>query len=178
MFERFTKPARLVVGEAVEVAQTMGHKQFGSDHMLLALAGQPGQAAGQALSDLGVRDDDVREAVVARHGGEGSGLDDEEALRTLGIDLSAVRAKVEETFGEGALDAHRRHRGRPRLSSEGKKTLELALREAVRLKDHYIGAEHLLLGILRAEGPGHDVLRSLGVDVAALRRRVETDRAA
>lgn len=177
MFERFTRPARLVVGEAVEIAQAMGHQRFGSDHMLLALAGQPGQVTSQALAEAGVRADRVREAMLARHGTDG--IDDEEALRTLGIDLSAVRAKVEETFGEGALDGHRRgRRGSPRLTSEGKKTLELALREAVRLKDHYIGAEHLLLGILRAGGPGHDVLRTLGVDVAALRRRVETDRAA
>lgn len=176
MFERFTRSARLVVGEAVEIAQAMGHQQLGSDHMLLALAGQPAQATSQALTEAGVQPERVREAVAARHRTED--VDDEEALRTLGIDLAAVRAKVEETFGEGALDGPRRHRGRPRLSPEGKKTLGLALREAVRLEDHYIGAEHLLLGILRAGGAGHDVLRSLGVDVAALRRRLETDRAA
>lgn len=177
MFERFSKQARYVVAEAVEIAQGLGQSEFGSDHMLLALAGQPEPVAAHALAEAGVDVERIRAAVVARHGSSNTLADDEEALRLLGIDLAAVRAKVEESFGEGALDMPRR-KGRPRLSKEGRKTLELALREAVRLKDNYIGAEHLLLGILRTEGAGHDVLRALDVDVAALRRRLETDAAA
>jgi hypothetical protein len=101
---------------------------------------------------------------------------DTAALRTIGIDLDAVRAAVEESFGPGALDsaaahgnAHqgpwwrRRQRrgpqggGSPRghipFSPRAKKVLELSLREALALKHDYIGTEHLLLGLLR-EGQG------------------------
>ena len=49
-----------------------------------------------------------------------------------------------------------------------KKALELALREAVALGHNYIGTEHMLLGMLRGDGPAQEVLGARGVrpDVA------------
>ena len=55
------------------------------------------------------------------------------------------------------------------FSLSGKKALEYALREALQLGHNYVGAEHILLGLIRegegmaaqllAKGPGLDVLR-------------------
>jgi hypothetical protein len=63
-----------------------------------------------------------------------------------------------------------------------KKSLELALREALRLSAREISAGHLILGVLRTDEPGVGaVLSASGVDPAALRADVQArlgDRAA
>ena len=58
------------------------------------------------------------------------------------------------------------------FSPRARKVLELALREAVHLRHRQIGAEHLLLGLIR-EGNGLAalVLTEAGLDLAELRRR-------
>ncbi|HKN55198.1 MAG TPA: Clp protease N-terminal domain-containing protein [Amycolatopsis sp.] len=50
------------------------------------------------------------------------------------------------------------------FTGAAKKTLELTLREGLRLGHNYIGTEHILLGLLeQGEGSGYEVLNSLGV---------------
>ena len=110
------------------------------------------------------------------------GAEDAAALRTIGIDLDAVLARIEESFGPEALRAQapepkrgllrrgrRGRRGRPsvlRFTPRAKKILGLALREAIRLGDNAIGSEHLLLGLLRdGSGRGAAVLTGAGLSV-------------
>jgi ATP-dependent Clp protease ATP-binding subunit ClpA len=60
------------------------------------------------------------------------------------------------------------------FSPSAKKSLELALREAIRLKDGELREGHLLLGLLRgADGAAAAVLDRLQVDPAGLRADVE-----
>jgi hypothetical protein len=75
---------------------------------------------------------------------------DRETLRSTGIDLRAVRDSVASTFGadvwDNALrrsDRRRRRRGHIPFTKSAKKVLELALREALALKDNWIGCEHV-----------------------------------
>jgi len=90
------------------------------------------------------------------------------ALVSLGIPLVAVREKVKETVDH----AERSNVALP-FSPRAKKVLELALREAHLLGHDYIGAEHLLLALLReGDGPAPRVLVSLGTDLSQLRQRV------
>jgi ATP-dependent Clp protease ATP-binding subunit ClpC len=56
---------------------------------------------------------------------------------------------------------------------QSKHALAMAQAEAVALGHPAIGAEHLLLGILRAEGPACDALRSVGVDLERSRNALE-----
>jgi ATP-dependent Clp protease ATP-binding subunit ClpC len=50
------------------------------------------------------------------------------------------------------------------FSADSKKALELALREAIRLKHRHIGTEHILLALLRDDtSEGGKVLTGLGV---------------
>nr|WP_229759030.1 Clp protease N-terminal domain-containing protein [Peterkaempfera bronchialis] len=60
--------------------------------------------------------------------------------------------------------------GRTPFTDRAKKTLELSLREALRLKHRHIGTGHLLLGLLR-EGSGRAsrLLADTGTDPDALR---------
>jgi ATP-dependent Clp protease ATP-binding subunit ClpA len=109
----------------------------------------------------------------------GDGLD-AAALGTVGIDLDAVRDRVEATFGPGALDAPGAGRGRePKghlpFSPRAKKVLELSLREAVALKSKNIADGHIALGLLReGEGLAMKVIHERGIDAAALRQEIRT----
>ena len=83
-----------------------------------------------------------------------SGGLDAEALASVGIDLEAVRESADAVFGKGALDRAGRApvKGHIPFTADAKKVLELALREAVRLRTNRIDGAMLLLGMLRGTG--------------------------
>jgi ATP-dependent Clp protease ATP-binding subunit ClpA len=178
MFERFTEKARLVVVGAQEQARERGADAIRSEHLLAALFAVPDNLAVTVLGALGV-DRDVVEAEVGKLRPDGTPIPDAEALATLGIDLDEVRRQVEEAFGPGALDrtraaAGRRPRGHIPFDRTAKKVMQLALREALRLKHNYIGTEHILLGMLHpVTGAAHDILVARGVRQDAARIIVE-----
>ncbi|MBN1963915.1 MAG: ATP-dependent Clp protease ATP-binding subunit [Anaerolineae bacterium] len=89
-------------------------------------------------------------------------------LRELGLDPGRVENLVERmTRAEKTTSTERLE-----LSPGTKKVLELAVDEARRLGHHYIGTEHLLLGLMRQpEGVAIDVLRRLGVSPEEIRRQ-------
>ena len=139
MFERFTDEARTV-----------------------------GEPASEVLCAYGLTPEFVEEEIVRRVGlGAGGGLFgglDSEALATIGIDVDAVRATVEASFGPGALaraarTAHpepRRFDPRPRSGAQ-------------RAADQPAGVEDLALGILAVtEGLVPPILSALGASGAAL----------
>src|SRR3990167_4973813 len=70
-------------------------------------------------------------------------------LANLGVELNKVRSAVEFIIGRG----DRTVMGEIGLTPRAKKVIELAVDEARRLNHHYIGTEHLLLGLVR-EGEG------------------------
>jgi ATP-dependent Clp protease ATP-binding subunit ClpC len=91
-------------------------------------------------------------------------------LRDLGLEQSRVeelverltRASTRTSIVASALD----------LSPGTKKVLELAVDEARRMGHHYIGTEHLLLGLVRqSEGVAIDVLKRLGISPEEIRRQ-------
>jgi len=101
---------------------------------------------------------------------EGDGLA-AKVLANLGIELNKVRSAVEFIIGRG----DRPPTGEVGLTPRAKKVIELAVDEARRLNHHYIGTEHLLLGLVReGEGIAAGVLESLGVNLEKV--RAETTR--
>jgi ATP-dependent Clp protease ATP-binding subunit ClpA len=189
MFERFTHGSREAVIRARQEAIAMRHDRVGTEHILVALLADPGGTLGALLGPYGLDADRVRAEIMRRVGrGDATAEEveaaDADALRAIGIDLDAVRAKIEEAFGPGALDLpppeprqrvlRRRARPRSRFSDRSKKCLELALREALRLGHTSIRPEHVLLGILRdGKGLAALILVDAGVDLVALRGQVE-----
>ncbi|HET9110535.1 MAG TPA: Clp protease N-terminal domain-containing protein [Ktedonobacterales bacterium] len=88
-------------------------------------------------------------------------------LDMLGVELEQVRNAVEFIIGRG----DRVVLGEIGLTPRAKKVIELAIDEARRLNHHYIGTEHLLLGLIReGEGIAAGVLESLGVRLENVRR--------
>ncbi|MCL6648237.1 MAG: ATP-dependent Clp protease ATP-binding subunit [Chloroflexi bacterium] len=87
-------------------------------------------------------------------------------LANLGVELNKVRSAVEFIIGRG----DRMVLGEIGLTPRAKKVIELAVDEARRLNHHYIGTEHLLLGLVReGEGIAAGVLESLGVNLERVR---------
>src|SRR6266480_7360000 len=90
-------------------------------------------------------------------------------LNNLGIELHKVRSAVEFIIGRG----DRMVMGEIGLTPRAKRVIELAVDEARRLNHHYIGTEHLLLGLVReGEGIAAGVLESLGVSLEKVRAQV------
>jgi Clp amino terminal domain, pathogenicity island component len=124
MLERFTGDARGVLAGAREGALRLGHDWIGCEHLLLALAATGGEV-GTVLRSQGITPERVRlEAVRLAGAGRGASLSDvldRDALASIGIDLDAVRGKVEAAFGPGAFTAaparptHGRHWVRRRV---------------------------------------------------------------
>src|SRR2546430_357104 len=143
--------------------------------------------ATELAAAAGSGDARVGPAVEPKAGQGGLGDDGAAALKAIGIDLPAVRAKIEELFGPGALDPPdpeprrgllRRRRtpqgptNRIPFAARSKKVLELSLREALRLGHNYIGSEHILLGLIReGEGLAAQILVESGVSLDDLRAR-------
>ncbi len=100
------------------------------------------------------------------HEGEGVAAG---ALESLGISLEAVRQQVEEMIGRGQDQPS----GHIPFTPRAKKVLELSLRESQQLGHHYIGTEHILLGLIReGEGVAAQVLVRLGADLNRVREQV------
>jgi ATP-dependent Clp protease ATP-binding subunit ClpA len=170
MFERFSKEARAAVVGAQQVARDTGSRSIDTRHLLVALLERPGPAY-RALRESGADVEAI--AAKARVDLRTGGLDGD-ALAGLGIDLDVVRRQTDAIFGNGALDrAGRAPRGHIPFTPDSKKALELALREAIRLKQKNIHSGHLMLGILRGECPGRALLVTAGVDTSALRPALE-----
>jgi len=87
-------------------------------------------------------------------------------LQNLSVGLQGAREQVEQIIGRG----DRVVVGEIGLTPRAKKVLELAVDEARRLNHHYIGTEHLLLGLIReGEGIAARVLEGLGVNLERAR---------
>lgn len=194
MFERFTHAARDAVVRAQTEARELGQSPIGTQHVLMALLADADGPIARALRDSGVDAAHVRAETVRRVGPRtpdappadaDEDAEDAAALKAIGIDLDAVRRAIEENFGPGALKLPRPDTAPKRrklfglfsagsmhipFSPRAKKVLELALREALRLKHNVITPEHILLGILReGNGLAATILADAGVDFGKLR---------
>jgi ATP-dependent Clp protease ATP-binding subunit ClpC len=92
-------------------------------------------------------------------------------LKKMGVELKEIRNEIEKTVERGA---------QPVASSQqlpytprAKKVLEYSLEEARNLGHHYIGTEHLLLGLLREnDGIAAQVLMNLGLKLEEVREEI------
>ncbi|HEX4791209.1 MAG TPA: Clp protease N-terminal domain-containing protein [Actinospica sp.] len=219
MVERFTDEARQVVKCAQEQARRLGHGFIGCEHLLYGLANVKGEV-GDILREQGVTPQRY-EAQFIRIIGAGSGAGhgaadasfgaasgsasfaayeaaseaalDKDALTAIGIDLDAVRERVEAVFGPGALTAaqappsRRRapwrrgpRRRRPRtvtghlpVTRRVKRCLESSRRQARELGGGDLGAGHIALALLAMdEGLPPRILETMGASSTRLRAEI------
>jgi ATP-dependent Clp protease ATP-binding subunit ClpC len=159
IFNRFAREARASVEAAVEEARLMGHDSIGDEDLLLGILSAGEGMAAETLSSLGVSLDAAREASEQMAS---------DALASVGISLEDIRSQAGEAFEMRIPDSRRIP-----FSPRTKKVLERALREGVRLRDRYLGTEHILLGILHSEdGAALRMLGRLGVSPETLEGRL------
>lgn len=98
---------------------------------------------------------------------EGNGVA-AKALESLGVSAEGLRERVVGIVGTGqhTVAAH------IPFTPQAKQVLRLALSEAQRLGHHYIGTEHVLLGLIQEkDGVAAQVLADVGADL----RRVQAE---
>ena len=92
-------------------------------------------------------------------------------LKKMGVELKEIRAEIEKVVERGPepVPPNQQLPYTPRA----KRVLELSLEEARGLSHHYIGTEHLLLGLLREqEGIAAQVLVNLGLKLEEVRDEI------
>ena len=89
-----------------------------------------------------------------------------QVLNNLGVELDQVRHAVETIIGQGDHTIL----GEIGLTPRAKMVIQLAVKEAQRLQHHYIGSEHILLGLIReGQGIAAKVLESSGLQLERVR---------
>jgi hypothetical protein len=187
MTEHMSRDAVAIAIQAYEHAIRLGHPYFGGEHFLLALAAVS-QPAGSVLREHGVTPGRVEAEIVRLSGAGLFGDLDRGALAAVGIDVDAVLAATEASFGQDVLARAARdvHRGPGRFSLRPRsggwrdgvflphgpgagQALLGARREAGSRHAAQAGIEHLALGILAvSEGLVPPILSRLGASGPAL----------
>jgi ATP-dependent Clp protease ATP-binding subunit ClpA len=95
-----------------------------------------------------------------------------DALLSAGATADAARAKVAEAVARRAAGQP----AEPKLSPRAGRAIDRASRLSLHRRDLHVDPEHLLIGVLDVEGRAGQVLRGLGIDVAALRTAIDLPR--
>lgn len=160
IFNRFARSARSCVESAVEEARSLGHDSIGDVDLLLGILEADDGNAAEALLSLGVTLETACEQADRLFA---------DALASVGISLDEIRRQAGEAFEMRSPAS-----GRIPFSPSAKKALEQALREAIRLRDNKITAEHILLGILRDEhGQAVRLLAGMGIPAREVEERLD-----
>jgi ATP-dependent Clp protease ATP-binding subunit ClpA len=156
---------------AAEQARRLGHAHIGSEHVLLGLATKPTGAVAHALEDLGATPQSIEAEIRANPFLPPPTAIDPKALATLGIDLDAVRERLDHQFGRGALEGTRR--GCWPVEPSLKRALAYAVDEA---DGNAPSDQHMLAALTRvSESAAARVLRRLRIDVDELLRALHED---
>ena len=143
MFERYTESARRVLFFSRYEASQFGSLAIGTEHLLLGRIRESKGLVGRVLAQSHVSLESIRKDVEQR----------------LSSGDSSISGKKTSTSVEVPFDA------------DAMEVLQQAAHAADLLRHDYIGTEHLLLGLLRAEGSAAaSILNSRGLradDVAA-----------
>jgi len=143
-FEQFTEKAKEAIALAQDILIEYHHNQLDVEHLLLALLRQPEGLVPQILSRCNVAPEVVRREL-------------EEALQ-----------RFPQIYYQGGQEIQ------IYLTPRAKSVLDGAEEEAKRLKDVYVGVEHLFVAIVREEdGVSYRILRSHGIDVEKVYRALQ-----
>jgi ATP-dependent Clp protease ATP-binding subunit ClpC len=133
--DRFTERAQEAIARSQELLQSLGHTQLDIEHLLIALLEQA-------------------DGVVPQ------------ILQKLSVDPQAIKQRVAETLATNSSARYgRMGQAQVYITPGLKRVFDLAEQEASRLKDEYIGTEHLFIALAsEREGAAARILREVGVD--------------
>jgi hypothetical protein len=166
MWERLSPPARQVMDLARDLAEELGQSHIGDEHVLIAVLRQADSRAAGVLRDAGLDPADAERYLRSL---QEQGLtprrrvDEAAALRSIGIDVEAVRRQLvaahgADAVGEAVWRASRRPwwRGGGRQQTPlcgpglfAKRALAYAVEAADARHSDQVSCEDLLDGVLR-----------------------------
>lgn len=162
MWQRLSPDARAVLRLAGEESRDLGHPCLADEHILLAVLRHGRNPVADLLHDHGVSLASARAALRSVGATLASRPDPASALRAIGIDLAAIRAHLDASFGTDAVRAaerqvRRRSRWRgghpqPRPLCRHlltKRAFHLAVDRADEHGDPQVEPRHLLYGATR-----------------------------
>jgi ATP-dependent Clp protease ATP-binding subunit ClpA len=157
-FSRFTQRTRNVLAAADRIAKAAGTDVIGADHLAAGLLSEPDAVAARVIHAAGLTD----EQVLGAFGLEAAAPPSPAAGLATGAPATSAPGPAGAGVRAGAdvgADALRELR----FNEAGRVALRGALHAALSLGHNYIGTEHLLLGILRADGDAGQRLTGLGL---------------
>src|SRR5579883_2823630 len=141
---------------AADEAQSMGHTYIGTEHVLLGLIEEGGGIAAQVLRSFDVQLNQAHDAILS--------------FLEQGQKQNPITNKVKAAMFQGEQLLFGRQGA---LTERVKKVVRLAVDEARKMEDHFVGTEHLLLGLLdEGEGLAIMVLKNIGIDLKKCARRL------
>jgi ATP-dependent Clp protease ATP-binding subunit ClpA len=167
------RPAERYLAAGADEARRLGCGFVGTEHVLLALVRDRTSGGAALLSRLGARPAAVESALAPWLAPPaGHAKIDPRALASLGIDLELVRARIEASFGPGALE---------RTSSSCLGVAPRLKRALAHALDHAGGSPlrdgHVLLGLLSVpDSVGARALGGLGVSIEAVHAMLAAER--
>ncbi len=179
----FTPGAKAVLGMALREAVQLGDNHIGTEHLLLGLAragkgragkGRAGKGvAAQVLQSLGADPSTLRGAVIRElhRLGRPSQESNKSQRPRRGVDRPRTRLSwiVETLTGQASRNAMFE-----KFTDRARRVVVYSQEEARALNHHYIGTEHILLGLIHeGEGVAAKALQELGIGLEAVRQRVE-----
>jgi ATP-dependent Clp protease ATP-binding subunit ClpA len=154
-FSRFTQRTRNVLAAADRIAKAAGADVIGADHLAAGLLSEPDALAARVM--------------------HAAGLTDEQVLGAFGLEAAAPASSAAAPAAPAAPAADAAALRELRFSEAGRAALRGALHAALSLGHNYIGTEHLLLGILRADGDAGQRLTGLGLTAQRADRLVANE---
>jgi ATP-dependent Clp protease ATP-binding subunit ClpA len=149
------KEVRVIAERAREEARAAGSPTLEAEHILLAIASEPGTAAEEVLASAGLDHEAIGKALEAEF---------VDSLMGFGVSLSAFDLR----------DPANNPARTPRWSQSAKLVFQRAAEVVAANRDRRLEATHLLLGVLRAQiGTVPRALELAGVDRAALTAHAE-----
>ncbi|HEV8228342.1 MAG TPA: Clp protease N-terminal domain-containing protein, partial [Candidatus Limnocylindria bacterium] len=138
-----TPRTKKIIELAIDESRKLGHSAVGTEHLLLGLVREGGSVATGILESVGISCEKVRHQVLAAIGREAPGTE------------PAPSAPID------------------RLDDVSRRIVALAQNEAVGLLHNWVGTEHLVLGLISANGTiAQRALNEIGVTLEAARERV------
>ncbi len=130
MFEDYTERARSAIYDSQEILRRYKHTQMDAEHLLLSLLEQEDGLAGQIVERVGADKVSIARRV-------------EESLARTPKAQTETRANEQQIY----------------MTPRFKRVLDNAETEAKRLKDNFVGVEHLLLGVIKeTDAPAAKIL--------------------
>ena len=143
-FEHFTEKAREVIDLAQNILLEYHHNQLDVEHILLALVKQPEGITGQILERCQVSPEAIQN------------------------ELETSLEKRSSVYFQSSSEAQ------IYITPRAKSVIDGAIEEAKRLKDSYVGVEHLLIAVAKEEsGLSNKILKNYNVDVEKIYRALQ-----